>query len=245
MIDTHSISGFSANKTSQTLAKPTSTATGNSGIGALTFETINSDKTTVSTLARQLGESAVRAEIRDASLSPKELGKLGESVIDKLIGNSYYGNKAIHDAEVPDTDDPALLERAKQATRYTNKIGSNPFTGLSQDQLRLIIYDERGHYTINERKAAYSENCEQEEVWNRAIAQRYMEEYRETGKITKTLVMVLAHYNELPPIEKAQYPADFAANLTSDDGLAMAIFNRLKPQPASPALEVGLDTPKT
>lgn len=245
MIDTHSISGFSANKTIQTLAKPASMATGSAGFAALTSETINSDRATVSILARQLGESAVRAEIRDASLSPKELGKLGESVIDKLIGNSYYGNKAIHDEEVPDTDDPALLERARQATRHTNKMGSNPFAGLSQDQLSLIIYDEGGNYTINERKAAYSESYEQEQVWKRAIAQRYVDEYNETGKSTETLVMILAHYNELPPIEKAQYPADFAANLTSDDSLAMAIFNRLNPESASPAPKVGPDTRKT
>jgi hypothetical protein len=245
MIDTLSISGFSVKKTIQTLAKPASTTTDNSGIKTLTSETINSDRATVSTLARQLGESAVRAELRDASLSPKELGKLGEAVIDKMIGNSYYGNKAVHDAEVPDTDDPQLIERAKKATLYTNSMGNNPFAGLSQNQLRLIIYDEGGNYTINERKAAYSESYEQEQVWKRAMAQRYVDEYNETGKSTKTLVMILAHYNDLPPIEKAQYPADFAANLTSDDGLAMAIYNRLNPESASPATEVAPDTTKT
>jgi hypothetical protein len=220
-------------------------ASDNTGTKALTYETLNPDRDTISTLARQLGDSAVRAEIRDASLSPKELGELGKTVIDKLIGSSYYGNKAVHDAEVPDSKDPALLERAKQATLYTNNMGTNPFAGLPQDQLRLIIYDEGGNYTINERHAAYAENYDQEEVWNRAMAQRYVDEYNETGKSTETLVMILAHYNDLPPIEKARYPANFAANLTSDDGLAMAIFNGLKSQSASPASNVGPDAPKT
>lgn len=239
--DTHLISGFSAGRTIHTLAKASSTATNNTGIQTLTARTVNPDRTTISTLAQQLGESAVRAEIREASLSPKELGELGKTVIDKLIGSSYYGNKAVHDAEVPDTDDPALLERAKKATLYTNNMGNNPFAGIPQDQLRLIIYDEGGNYTINERKAAYSENYEQEQVWKRAMAQRYVDEYNETGKSTQTLVMILAHYNDLPPIEKSQYPANFVANLTSNDGLASAIFNSLKAQSPSSASKVAPD----
>ncbi|WP_434678498.1 hypothetical protein J3P77_20885 [Pseudomonas sp. R1-18] len=234
MIDSYSISGFSANRTVHTLTKTASIATDNTDVKALTVETAKSDEATLSALARQLGDSAVRAANRDASLSPKELGGFGKAVIDKLIGNSYYGNKAAHDAEVPDSNDPELLERAKRATLFTNKTGTNPFTGLSQDQLRLIIYDESGNYTINERKAAYTENDRQEQIWKRAICQRYVDEYCETGKSTETLVMILAHYNELPPIEKAQYPANFAANLTSDDSSAMAIFNRLQIQSAGP-----------
>ena len=107
------------------------------------------------------------------------------------------------------------------------------------------MYDESGCYTTNERSAAFSENHAQEQVWKRAMATRYVDEYNETGKSTETLVMILAHYAELPPMEKAQYPADFAANLTSDDGLAMAIFNSLKPQLTSPVPEVGPDTPTT
>jgi hypothetical protein len=244
MIDIHSVSGFNAAKTIQPLAETALRAIDNTGVKTRAFETINSDRATVSTLARQLGESAVRAELRDASLSPKELGKVGEAVIDRLIGNSYYENKAVHDAEVPSTDDPQHIERAQKATLFTNSMGNNPFAGLPQDQLSLIIYDESGNYTINERKAAYTENYEQEQVWKRALVQRYVDEYNETGKSTETLVMMLAHYNELPPIEKAQYP-DFAASLTSNDAQAMAIFNRLKSQLTSPAPEASPDTPKT
>lgn len=234
MIDIHSISGFSADKTIQPLAKTASLTTDNTDVKALAFDSVRSDGATLSTLARQLAASAARAATRDVSLSRKELGELGEAVIDTLIGNSYYGNKSVHDAELPDTDDPARLERARQATLFTNKTGNNPFAGLSQDQLRLIIYDESGNYTINERKAAYTENDRQEQIWKRAICQRYVDEYCETGKSTETLVMILAHYNELPPIEKAQYPANFAANLTSDDSSALAIFNRLQIQSAGP-----------
>lgn len=226
MIDIHSVSGAISHKTIHTLSKTASVSTEKNDIKLP--NSAKSDDTTFSVLARQLGESAVRAETRDASLNQEALAKLGTSVIDTLIGCSYYDNKVRHDSEIPDTKNPVLLERAKQATLFTNGRGNNPFTGLTQDQLRLIIYDESGTYTMNERKAAFSENHELQEAWNRAIAKRYVDEYNETGKSTETLVMILAHYNELPPIEKAQYPANYAANLTADDSSAMAIFSRLE-----------------
>nr|WP_241689282.1 MULTISPECIES: hypothetical protein [Pseudomonas] len=181
-------------------------------------------------MSRQLSSSAARAQARDSSLDFKSLRSLANSISDKVAGNSYYANRKLHDAEIPDTDDPALLERAVQATSFKNGAGKNPFAGLSQDQLRLIIYDEGGDFTINERNAAYSENYSQEQVWKRAICQRYTDEYNETGKSTQTLVMLLAHYDQLPPIEKAQYPAHYAANITSGDSSAMDIFNTLKSQ---------------
>ncbi|EKG43614.1 hypothetical protein Pav013_0165 [Pseudomonas syringae pv. avellanae str. ISPaVe013] len=155
---------------------------------------------------------------------------MATSINDKITGTHYYANRALHDAEVPDTDDPVLLERARQATLFKNGGGANPFSGLSQDQLKLIMYDEGGEFTINERSAASSENHLQQEAWNRAMGKRYVDEYNETGKSTQTLVMLLAHYDQLPPIEKAQYPANYAANITSGDSSAMDIFNTLKSQ---------------
>ena len=216
------------------IAKTAAAATENSSVKETASTAINSDGATLSTLAKQLNDSAARAESRDNTQSPKSLGALAKNIIDKIAGRTYYSNRQVHDAEVPDTDDAALLERARQATQFANGTGKNPFAGLSQDHLRLIMYDESGSYTINERSAAFSENYAQEEVWNRAICQRYVDEYCETGKSTETLVMILAHYNELPPIEKAQYPANFAANLTSDDSSVMAIFNRLQNRSAGP-----------
>lgn len=245
MIDIHSISGYSANLTLRTLAETASAPTQNTNMKELTSSDICTNVATLSTLATQLNDSAARAEARDNSLSIKSLGSLAKTIIDKIAGQSYYANRKVHDAEVPSTNDVTLLERAKQATEFAVGTGKNPFTGLPQDQLRLIMYDESGCYTINERSAAFSANHAQEQVWSRAMVQRYVDEYNETGKSTQTLVMILAHYNELPPIEKAQYPANFAANLTSGDSQAMAIFNRLKSQLTSPAPEARPDTPKT
>ncbi len=186
-----------------------------------------------SVLARQLNESAMRAQSRDASLSVKELGALGKNIIDKIAGSTYYANRDQHDAEVPDTDDPVLLERARQATLFERGSGRNPFAGLPQDQLRLIMYDKSGSFTINERSAAFDEEYAQDQAWKRAINQRYVDEYNETGKSTQTLFMILAHYNDLPPIEQAQYPADYVTNLTSGDSSVMDLLNGQKGQSLS------------
>lgn len=55
---------------------------------------------------------------------------------------------------VPNTDDLELLARAKQATSLVNGSGSNPFKGMSRDQLALIAYDDSGTFTVNEQRAA-------------------------------------------------------------------------------------------
>ncbi|MCV4343522.1 hypothetical protein [Pseudomonas capsici] len=233
MIDTNSISAFLASNTIKTVAKTASVATVSVDSKELSAKTDNSDTATLSSLAKQLNDSAARAESRDSTLSSKELGKLGTSIIYKIAGTEYDENRKVHDAEVPDSDDPERLERARQATQFKNGTGANPFASLSQDQLRLIIYDESGDYTINERSAAFSENYDREEVWNKAMAKKYVDEYNETGKSTNTLVEMLAHYNDLPPIEKAQYPSNYVANLTAGDSSALDIFNSGKNTAAS------------
>lgn len=170
---------------------------------------------TVSNLARQLSEAASRAEVRNASLSRKELGQKASALIDQVIGDSYQAHKAQHDAEVPDTDDPKLLARAEQATQFSNGSGTNPFKGLSRDQLALIAYDESGSFTVNERRAAWIEAYDQEEAWRQKVVAKAMDEYNRTGKLTNFFTEVLAHYKELPAIEQAQYPADYASQLQS------------------------------
>lgn len=168
---------------------------------------------TVSNLARQLGEAAAHAEARDASLSRKELGQKATAQLDQITGYDYYLNQERHDAEVPNTDDPELLARAKQATSFVNGSGSNPFKGMSRDQLALIAYDDSGSFTVNERRAAWSEAYSQEEAWRQKVVAQAMDEYNRTGKMTNFFKEVLAYYNELPAIEQAQYPDDYASRL--------------------------------
>ncbi|WP_181919457.1 hypothetical protein [Alkalilimnicola ehrlichii] len=172
----------------------------------------------LSPLAQQLSEAAQRSAERDSTLSHRALGEQGESLLNQIHGNHYHTNKARHDSEVPNTDGPALLERARQATEFVNSANTdaetpNPFAGLSREQLSLIIYDDSGTFTVNERRAAHHEAYRQEQAWKRAVVDKAMDEYNRTGKMTNFYTEVLAHYESLPPIEQAQLPANYKADL--------------------------------
>ncbi|MGO5000493.1 hypothetical protein [Oceanisphaera sp. W20_SRM_FM3] len=176
---------------------------------------------TISTLASQLADSASRAEARDTTLSRSELAGKANSLIDQIIGDAYQANKAKHNNEVPKTDDPELLARAKQATEFVTSSDSgsrsvkNPFGSLSTEQLSHIIYDDSGNYTVNERRAAYYESYDREQVWRVKVAAQAMDEYNRTGKMTNFFSAVLDHFKELPAIEQAQYPQNYASDLES------------------------------
>ncbi|GKW13653.1 MULTISPECIES: hypothetical protein [Pectobacterium] len=176
----------------------------------------NNESTQVSALARQLSDAAVRAAARDAGTDRDGLGEIARSVTEKLLGASYDMNKVAHDAEVPKTEDPDLLARAKQATSFVNGDGANPFRGMSREQLALITYDESGDFTVNERRAAWLESYDQEQQWKRAAIAKMDEEYNRTGQVSSgTLSEILKHYKSLPAIEEAQLPKGYDAQLLS------------------------------
>lgn len=106
-----------------------------------------SDTPHVSILARQLNDAAVRAEARAEHKS--------DDLLEPIKGNTFFANKALHDVQTPTTNNPELLERARQATGFVNGSDSNPFKDLTRDQLNLIAHDEGGAFTINERRAAW------------------------------------------------------------------------------------------
>lgn len=138
----------------------------------------------------------------------------------QIQGDTYFANKAKHDAEIPKTSDPELLARAKQATEFVNRSSNNgneknPFAGLSREQLASIVYDDSGTYTVNERRAASYEADRQEEVWRVKVINQAIAEYNSTGKLTNFFTSVLDHFKELPAIEQAQYPKDYASDLES------------------------------
>lgn len=168
-----------------------------------------------SSLAQQLSDSASRAEQEYAGLSRKELGAKATDLLSKITGTAYDANRAIHNAEVPDSSDPERLARAVQATKFVNGNGSNPFTGLSRGSLALISYDDSGLYTTNERRAAWEEAFDQESAWRKEFAAKAMAEYNSTGKLTDSFSAALAHFKTLPAIEQAQYPGDYEAKLQS------------------------------
>ena len=171
------------------------------------------DTSSLSSLSRQLSESAVRAAARDSSLSRKELGEKASELLSKISGDGYFANKKANDAEVPDTQDPVLLARAENATQFVNGNGKNPFASMSSDQLSLIIYDDSGSFTTNERRAALSESSDREYAWQQKVVANAMAEYNGTGKLTKFFTAALEHYKDLPAIEQAQYPNSYEAKL--------------------------------
>ena len=106
------------------------------------------------------------------------------------------------------------MAQAQQATDYVTNNGSNPFKGLSQEQLSLIIYDESGTFTVNERIAAYDESYSQEQEWRRWVCAMGSAEASTTGSRTNFYKEVLAHYEGLPLIEQVQYPDDYTEQLS-------------------------------
>lgn len=177
------------------------------------------DFSTVSNIARQLGESAVRAEARDQNLTRIELGAQASRVLEVFTGPECQAAKEAYNSEVPNTQDPELLQRAVSATDYlTRKLAGDlsaksPFPGLSHDELVLIAYDEKGPYTINERRAAWGDAQKIEFSWReRTVSQAFLE-YPSAQKMPTFYANVLAHYQALPAIEKAQYPEDYESRL--------------------------------
>ena len=166
-----------------------------------------------SSLAQQLSDSASRADQQYAGLSRKELGAKAADLLAKITGTAYDANRAINNAEVPDSSDPARLTRAAQATKFVSGNGSNPFAGLSRDSLALISYDDSGLYTTNERRAAWEEAFDQESAWRKEFAAKAMAEYNSSGKLTDAFRSALDHFKTLPAIEQAQYPGDYEAKL--------------------------------
>ncbi len=198
--------------TQQTQAQPASSldkSSVESSVDAMT----KSGSMTVSWRAQQLNDAASRARTRNSTLSRQALGARAETIVDQIAGRSWAANRAKHDAEFPKSDHPHALALARQATDFSHGIGTNPFKGMSREQLDAIAYDDSGSFTVNERQAAWHEAYDQEQAWRvRVIAEGDLE-YQRTGKQNDFFAEVLKHYKGLPAIEQAQYPDDYASKL--------------------------------
>ncbi|ATO35620.1 hypothetical protein [Dickeya dianthicola] len=207
---------------SSAAAQPAAASTATS-----TAQATNSGGVQLSGMARLLSEAATRAAARDAGTDRRGLAAIADATIEKLLGPGYNQNKAAYDAEVPDSTDPQRLAQATQATDFLNGKGTNPFKGMSRDQLALITYDDSGAFTVNERRAAWQESYDQNQEWKRAVVARIMEEYNSKGQVSaSTYQSILDHYQSLPAIEEAQLPKGYASQLMtmiqqggSDDAL--------------------------
>jgi hypothetical protein len=185
------------------------------------FKTSVTTVESLSVIAQQLSASAERASERELSMSRDELAAYAVKQQSKFLFDGYNVAKARHDVEMPQTDDPEMLQRARLATEYVNSSSRgdtdlrSPFPGLSRDQLLLIAYDDRGGYTINERRAAWCSSAQMEYKWASAAVARSQLESSATGKVPVFLREVLDYYKALPMIEKVQdrYPRNYEAEM--------------------------------
>ena len=136
------------------------------------------------------------------------LKKRGIELLDQLF---IAGSKKAN-AEVPNSDDPVRLARAKQATVFCqnpSNDSANPFLGLPREDLTKIIYDDSGAYTVNERSAALSEQQRQHyNYWSPIIDDAFM-----SGDYRKLYRSAIEYHDKLSPIEKSFAPAGYRANL--------------------------------
>lgn len=174
---------------------------------------ITGDRTTITTLASQLSDAALRAKTTYANYTKQQLIDMSIDASHLLASSTYNNDKVKHDTEVPDTQDPALLERARQATYYANGLGKNPFSGMPRDQLELIIYDDRGSFTINERRAALYENSDQEYAWRKRVVDDYFFNKNQPGKAAEFYQTILDHYRGLPLVARSEAPDGYEAKL--------------------------------
>ncbi|AQR64120.1 hypothetical protein BXU06_02915 [Aquaspirillum sp. LM1] len=149
------------------------------------------------------------------TMDRNSLKKKGVEILDQLY---IAGSKKAND-EVPDSDDPVRLARAKQATDFvcgqsgTNFKSSakNPFAGMSRESLTKIMYDDSGTYTINERAAAGSEQQRQDyNYWSPIISDSFM-----SGDCRKHYRAAIEFYDKLSPIEKSFAPVGYRENVVN------------------------------
>jgi hypothetical protein len=178
------------------------------------------DKTTFSTLASQLNESTARAAKREAQMTHDDLGKYGVGRVNEFLQESKTANSFTRAMEVPNTKDPELLDRARKASEFVSrtlagdKHATSPFDNLSREQLNVVVYDDSGMFTQNERRAAWHVVQKMDDAWQKvAIPNGTLEQVR-TGKASKFYREALSYYQSLPAIEKAVgYPKDTEAVL--------------------------------
>ncbi|WP_434696446.1 hypothetical protein J3P89_00545 [Pseudomonas sp. Z1-14] len=250
-------------KTTSSLLKPTDYKAG----PGLTTEVQpsalkdNTDTAQLSPLAQMLSDAAVRAAERDASNDRTGLAYIAKRVTQDIYSPVFQRNKQVNDAEVPASDDPQRLEQARQATNHLNNKGANPFQDLSLEQLTLIVYDDSGDFTVNERRAAWSAAHDLESAWAKSVFYKSIGEQERNGYVSPQHFQdTLNHYKNLPPIMEAQVFGDYEADYNqmiksaelakarkisgSDDGmppwqslLELMLAQQQKDKPETPATD--------
>lgn len=179
----------------------------------------------ISTLAGRLSAAAGHTSERLKGLDHKALQDQLIADDRKVFYELNTAHKTAAAAQLPQPEDKASAKSATAATDFVNGKGSNPFAGLSREQLSTISHDESGTFTINERRAAATQAYDEEQRWRQQVVSQAMQEYNNTGKMTKFFGSVLDHFNTLPPLEQATYPENYASDLQAKIKLDFNYFN--------------------
>ncbi|MGK5030089.1 hypothetical protein [Janthinobacterium sp. MDT1-19] len=183
------------------------------------------DDVVISTLA---GRLSVASTATSATIRGYDHATLGAWVNDNTTDILYpldAEHKAAAAKQVPQPNDAASAKSAAAATAFVDNKGPNPFAGLSREQLSAITNDDSGTFTINERRAAFTQAYQEEEAWRSQVVAQATHEYETTGKMTNFFKSVLAHFNTLPQLEQSQYPANYASDLEDKIKLDFNYFN--------------------
>ncbi|WP_300759702.1 hypothetical protein [Janthinobacterium sp.] len=201
------------------LAPKTTPAQASAGAGGA------SDTTVISTLASRLSraESSTSANIQ--GLDHQALAARLNANIRDINYPLDAAHKEAAAQQAPQPNDAASARSAAAATAFIDGRGANPFAGLSREQLAAITHDDSGTFTINERRAAYTQAYDEEQAWRTQVVAQAMHEYDTTGKMTDFFKSVLSHFEGLPKLEQALYPEDYASDLQDKIKLDFNYFN--------------------
>ncbi|PHV40527.1 hypothetical protein CSQ95_02725 [Janthinobacterium sp. BJB304] len=205
-------SGKAASDKAQTAQAPV-------GVGAVAEEVV------ISTLAGRLSTAATATSTAIEGYDHRSLGAWVNDNISSILYPLDAGHKAAAAQQLPQPNDAASARSAAAATAFIDNKGPNPFAGLSREQLATITHDDSGTFTVNERRAAYTQAYDEEQAWRSQVVAQAMQEYNTTGKMTNFFKSALAHFNALPQLEQAQYPENYASGLQDKIKLDFNYFN--------------------
>jgi hypothetical protein len=184
-----------------------------SAVGQATNVGAVSGGASISTLAARLSKASTSNTESTNGLDHKALNAKAEKNIQTILYPFEGKQKAAAAKQAPQPSDAASTQSASAATAYLEGNGANPFKGLSREQLSTITNDDSGSFTVNEKRAAYRQAHSEEEAWRMQVIAKAVQEYEGSGKLTEFFKESLAHFMDLPKMEQALYPEDYASGL--------------------------------
>lgn len=142
--------------------------------------------------------------------NPGLIGKGALKEIEHLFINqlSSDGEDAELLTELPDSQDPARLELARQAVEFVLTEKNNPFASLSREKLSHIAYEDTGAFTSAERYAAFQEMDERDSDYYRSVKAQEAYELNSGAMKDSLLYLVRAKYQ----VSQSMSEAERAAN---------------------------------